>query len=198
MCGGTRSSRLRHRPCPGLSPRVRGHHGAVVGRVVVVGSIPACAGAPPVPAPLSAFRRVYPRVCGGTHPSSWRHDAPRGLSPRVRGHRVVRRCYRIIRGSIPACAGAPQGECSWLCGARVYPRVCGGTSSTDARSSRTTGLSPRVRGHLAPARRLVGFIGSIPACAGAPLRPGSCARRSRVYPRVCGGTNTAIGVGLRW
>ena len=34
----------------------------------------------------------------------------------------------------------------------------------------------------------MGFVGSIPACAGEPRGPGLYIARSRVYPRVCGGT----------
>ena len=49
----------------GLSPRVRGSlepHNHVL---VELGSIPACAGEPPVGAQRAEMKRVYPRVCGG-------------------------------------------------------------------------------------------------------------------------------------
>ena len=52
--------------------------------------------------------------------------------------------------------------------ARVYPRVCGGTTNTSSSPAIVRGLSPRVRGNPAirdlPPRQL----GSIPACAGEP------------------------------
>ena len=63
----------------------------------------------------------------------------------------------------------------------VYPRVCG-----EARlylsyglRSRSSGLSPRVRGSLGPAKTTAIAVGSIPACAGKP-RP-ECAS-SADYP----------------
>ena len=52
----------------------------------------------------------------------------------------------------------------------------------------TEGLSPRVRGKLCvPGGRVPGR-GSIPACAGEARRRSRRLRRSRVYPRVCGGS----------
>ena len=103
-----------------------------------------------------------------------------GLSPRVRGNLPCFASYVTVIGSIPACAGEPANEIfgrgNWgvyprVCGGtsparfgRVYPRVCGGTTSLIAWGS--AGLSPRVRGNLAPTKREI----------------------LAVYPRVCGGT----------
>jgi len=53
--------------------------------------------------------------------------------------------------------------------------------------SRAKGLSPRVRGHHAPARTARITPGSIPACAGASLMGGTISSTVEVYPRVCGG-----------
>ena len=54
------------------------------------------------------------------------------------------------------------------------------------------GLSPRVRGKHAGGVSLFKVFGSIPACAGeAPGGPGGLAW-SRVYPRVCGGSDSAL------
>ena len=90
--------------------------------------------------------------------------------------------------SIPACAGEPRAtRYRSTCGG-VYPRVCGGTKTTIARHGWNEGLSPRVRGNrwwTPPAGRPAG---SIPACAGEPLRGQFAHRDGQVYPRVCGGT----------
>ena len=50
------------------------------------------------------------------------------------------------------------------------------------------GLSPRVRGNPCPGSPFSPPIGSIPACAGEPIRAPLVLLRMRVYPRVCGGT----------
>ena len=70
----------------GLSPRVRGNLGKPLFRRHLPGSIPACAGEPSVYCLSAPIHRVYPRVCGGTHPRTFRRLRIRGLSPRVRGN----------------------------------------------------------------------------------------------------------------
>ena len=111
-----------------------------------------------------------------------------GLSPRVRGNlsRLVQRAGEPR--SIPACAGEPAGGGRASGGARVYPRVCGGTPAGTIVLCDVLGLSPRVRGNHGLGLALQQPLGSIPACAGEP--PGTAARIARqgVYPRVCGGT----------
>ena len=50
------------------------------------------------------------------------------------------------------------------------------------------GLSPRVRGNPPMRRTLLGYMGSIPACAGEPSSVSASMLSIGVYPRVCGGT----------
>ena len=109
-CGGTVWERKSDLPTPGLSPRVRGNHGAV-------------GDGPPA-------ERVYPRACGGTRRTAHRSARCWGLSPRVRGNRTQNFVVDGGVGSIPARAGEPTHSLSthWLCS--VYPRACGGTSAT--------------------------------------------------------------------
>ena len=90
---------------------------------------------------------VYPRVCGGTMTGQGAAIAYQGLSPRVRGNLSPTPSGREADRSIPACAGEPapgthRTHLGW-----VYPRVCGGTSSTTTRVAGNVGLSPRVRGN---------------------------------------------------
>ena len=54
------------------------------------------------------------------------------------------------------------------------------------------GLSPRVRGNQSLGRVRFPVVGSIPACAGEPPYLGSRRRHIGVYPRVCGGTVSAV------
>ena len=70
----------------GLSPRVRGNPARVHRQHHAGGSIPACAGEPDHAGRRPERRRVYPRVCGGTHTSARPVLWHTGLSPRVRGN----------------------------------------------------------------------------------------------------------------
>ena len=91
---------------------MRGNHAGPDIEKHFPGSIPACAGEPYLLPFARLSHAVYPRVCGGTYSVSARAFAPYGLSPRVRGNRHERNClarFAINRGSIPACAGEPNG-----------------------------------------------------------------------------------------
>ena len=55
------------------------------------------------------------------------HAGWSGLSPRVRGNRAMPKLHRAHPGSIPACAGEPEGGAGAAAAVEVYPRVCGGT-----------------------------------------------------------------------
>ena len=164
-------------------------------------SIPACAGEPVRMIALTHERRVYPRVCGGTSGISTHPESVKGLSPRVRGNRAITGQRISCQRSIPACAGEPVANDGVRHSAAVYPRVCGGTGTTVTSNVIQTGLSPRVRGNHERQDRERHDLRSIPACAGEPRRNGVFVSRSKVYPRVCGGTvrgrpNTASTSGL--
>ena len=127
-------------------------------------------------------------MCGGTAAKSHLNRRANGLSPRVRGNRRSVAHAAAVARSIPACAGEPVAQNGGGGVGQVYPRVCGGTKTAAAPRSLPRGLSPRVRGNpdLAAAGTL--GTGSIPACAGEPLRRLRHAAAPQVYPRVCGGT----------
>ena len=147
VCGGTvHTWDYRHRTT-GLSPRVRGNLSVTLSRRSCRGSIPACAGEPPGPERNLAQSGVYPRVCGGTSEEDARKATVDGLSPRVRGNQAHRLGQGPPSGSIPACAGEPGSLARPCCEGKVYPRVCGGTSSHARASLSVSGLSPRVRGN---------------------------------------------------
>ena len=127
VCGGTNTARAEDYEDQGLSPRVRGNRLAVLPAVLPIGSIPACAGEPPIGCGLRVLAVVYPRVCGGTLLQYHGQLPANGLSPRVRGN-LIRRPSGCARcGSIPACAGEPSPASPVIAALRVYPRVCGGT-----------------------------------------------------------------------
>ena len=114
--------------------------------------------------------------------------ALQGLSPRVRGNRAPAPCEKDRLRSIPACAGEPTNTKACCPRCAVYPRVCGGTVYFQQTPYPRNGLSPRVRGNLAPGSAIPLCAGSIPACAGEPRMINPKCRRLTVYPRVCGGT----------
>ena len=66
--------------------------------------------------------------------------------------------------------------------------MCGGTTEPPEGTFRLRGLSPRVRGNQSAHAPGLGYVGSIPACAGEPLACPDCHHHDEVYPRVCGGT----------
>ncbi len=111
---------------------------------------------------------VYPRVCGGTVAQQIDDIADDGLSPRVRGNRLLHIPLPLYLRSIPACAGEPAISLTRSRWPWVYPRVCGGTYWCAGCTLRKGGLSPRVRGNLERRVHRGDKLGSIPACAGEP------------------------------
>ena len=151
-------------------------------------SIPAGAGEPHGPGVSGDSHWVYPRGCGGTDSIFILPVLSIGLSPRVRGNPV----RGLLRGeglrSIPAGAGEPVTGLPTNVPRKVYPRGCGGTNTDCRPGTRTSGLSPRVRGNPREANSSKDPRRSIPAGAGEPRRQESALRTKRVYPRGCGGT----------
>ena len=86
-CGGTPVPRHRAQIRQGLSPRVRGNPAKAYDREMDRRSIPARAGEPTAPRPVSGTCMVYPRACGGTLRRFSSKSLMLGLSPRVRGNR---------------------------------------------------------------------------------------------------------------
>ena len=75
----------------------------------------------------------------------------------------------------------------------VYPRVCGGTIRLSAAVQQRRGLSPRMRGNPWLGNNRKPRVRSIPAYAGEPAGSFRTAGSARVYPRVCGGTDSDFG-----
>ena len=115
-----------------------------------------------------------------------------GRSPRVRGSPGYIEGGNVIPGSIPACAGEPRDDPRRRCAGRVDPRVCGGASCGVRRRTRDRGRSPRVRGSPRHRQDRRHHLGSIPACAGEPIRDWRLAFMERVDPRVCGGAHGPV------
>ena len=172
-CGGTLDGIRITSHIVGLSPRLRGNLGSIDWPPCHLRSIPAPAGEPVLPSPARRAYWVYPRACGGTPIIAVIVVVVLGLSPRLRGNRSP--CGWRLRhdGSIPAPAGEPSAAAAFRCRRTVYPRACGGTTSTVPPSLQLTGLSPRLRGNRGGGAGGAAGIGSIPAPAGEPLSNGA-------------------------
>ena len=191
VCGGTALKDLLTPFLNGLSPRVRGNRLKGLANAFLERSIPACAGEPVNGGHPTVLHGVYPRVCGGTTTMSLRSGPDMGLSPRVRGnpslylvHHPSATVYpRVCGGTTysrndaflwmglsPRVRGEPRSNSLSVSMTSVYPRVCGGTSCAGQAKSNRHGLSPRVRGNHVLSQRRLPVDGSIPACAGEPIR----------------------------
>ena len=187
-CGGTPDNVWGHSYHGGLSPRLRGNRPNWKFSTASNRSIPAPAGEPGSGRPPSPVMWVYPRACGGTKNSGTPCGSVGGLSPRLRGNRVLGVIPRNRVGPIPAPAGEPLTGITKNGLKRVYPRACGGTCCWFCGLDGGIGLSPRLRGN--PVRRLAppSWCRSIPAPAGEPDLRRKIVHRVKVYPRACGGT----------
>ena len=108
VCGGTPGPLFGVQNLAGLSPRMRGNQFQRIGSRAAARSIPAYAGEPRRPAPLTPRPQVYPRVCGGTERHPRAYGRRRGLSPRMRGNRGTGMPCGTPKRSIPAYAGEPR------------------------------------------------------------------------------------------
>ena len=193
VCGAALRVGGQRRYGNGLSPRVRGSHDEISGTGWKYRSIPTCAGQP-VHCNRHADRvEVYPHVCGAADISSSFDEPPIGLSPRVRGSRVIAPTSPMATmRSIPTCAGQPRHTMSLP----VYPHVCG--AAKYALSFSSSGLSPRVRGSpilcstCNPMARWV-----YPHVCGAAPRY-THPQSSGVYPHVCGAAGFYLLEAIPW
>ena len=126
-CGGTVSSSVSPATKSGLSPRLRGNPGHGRPYPHAERSMPAPAGEPRSPVRWTRQGGVYARACGGTSVARRITRGAVGLSPRLRGNRLIAGLLHPIERSIPAPAGEPFQGAVGLAQRWVYPRACGGT-----------------------------------------------------------------------
>ncbi len=174
-CGGRGLKGSSENDTLGLSPLVRGTGGLLQELNRRGGSIPAGAGDGSYTRGSTYNDKVYPRWCGGRASLRLVSGPDLGLSPLVRGTGLGKVHDGGALGSIPAGAGDGHPRRKRWTRLRVYPRWCGGRSSTALGQMALWGLSPLVRG--------TGW-----------RRSPKPARR-RVYPRWCGGRLLSRGWG---
>ncbi len=136
---------------------------------------------------MQQSRWVYPRMRGGAFSGISSTSMTPGLSPHARGSHFPAHPAPAASGSIPACAGEPNGDGDADRLFRVYPRMRGGASFSGGRTSAYMGLSPHARGSRHRWQRGVYHPGSIPACAGEPASARLDFPSDGVYPRMRGG-----------
>ncbi len=161
-------------------------------------SIPAWAGEAGHVGALFRLERVDPRVGGGSLGGAALVKAGEGRSPRGRGKLDIPHQRIAHSGSIPAWAGealALRPACAYP---RVDPRVGGGSIGVGLLVLLAVGRSPRGRGkHLQ--NQIAGIRKrSIPAWAGEASRIGALRARTRVDPRVGGGSVIQPAAGAGW
>ena len=152
----------------GLSPRVRGSLTFDPCELTRLRSIPASAGQPKENGIGAGALPVYPRECGAAIAECWWGMAEAGLSPRVRGSRIMATNRIPKERSIPASAGQPHGIMSGSDTVWVYPRECGAATGSGVEADLYIGLSPRVRGSRRVRESRRQSRRSIPASAGQP------------------------------
>ena len=148
--------------------------------------IPAYAGNTPIHRRSAGSVPVHPRVCGEHAIAGIAESEVIGSSPRMRGTRRGRKCYRNRSRFIPAYAGNTLMMSSGCGGSTVHPRVCGEHAGDQAYGKRIDGSSPRMRGTQPALNCLRWFRRFIPAYAGNTPETRFCIRPSTVHPRVCG------------
>ena len=128
----------------------------------------------------------HPRACG-EHISKTRMAAvPNGPSPRMRGTHIAseRGCH--IAGAIPAHAGNTRRPAARRGGLSGHPRACGEHGASRARTSRSVGPSPRMRGTRPVCLQDLRWRRAIPAHAGNTCTGFAAGAHSRGHPRACG------------
>jgi len=135
--------------------------------------------------------RVDPRMRGGAIDLGMSDGQRQGRSPHARGSLRVVIGSASEAGSIPACAGEPKLPFAALVTATVDPRMRGGATTLAAGLYAHWGRSPHARGSQKLPKFSANGFGSIPACAGEPLRWTTWRCSRRVDPRMRGGAQSS-------
>ena len=120
-----------------------------------------------------------------------------GLSPLARGNQILRHCWTLWLGPIPARAGQPR-PCRirrpWCW---AYPRSRGATFASVGGMDKMKGLSPLARGNQGRCMGRPAYQGPIPARAGQPPDQTAQGLLIWAYPRSRGATVPAHGQSLQ-
>ena len=144
------------------------------------------------------YKRVYPRLRGGSGLVMALTLTLAGLSPPTRGIRLRPHTTESRAKSIPAYAGDPPSPSGCRSQGWVYPRLRGGSLNTLTDEQLLEGLSPPTRGIPVGGGGESGAGGSIPAYAGDPSRNRARLPAYQVYPRLRGGSWNTIRATLSY
>ena len=185
-CGEHRMSIVSTAPLVGSSPRMRGTLGLRLGRVPVLGIIPAHAGNTGHRKSTTAWTKDHPRACGEHSRRLTLDPLPHGSSPRMRGTLTAISLAESTVGIIPAHAGNTDALDRDLRVNGDHPRACGEHPLTICHSMPCTGSSPRMRGTHVVAGTPLSVSGIIPAHAGNTGMRVIICRFAGDHPRACG------------
>ncbi len=129
---------------------------------------------------------VYPRGCGELYGRETLCRVLGGLSPWVRGTRLLPESWEAANRFIPVGAGNSCSRHARHTQAAVYPRGCGELFLKALRKPSMIGLSPWVRGTLFSGHSVVIAQRFIPVGAGNSLLLLALLVFPAVYPRGCG------------
>ncbi len=175
----------------GSSPRPRGtladaRHVQREGRF-----IPAPAGNTSARSSAGSPTAVHPRARGEHHRAIESVKGRDGSSPRPRGTQPPERDPLLAHRFIPAPAGNTSRSGNCRAGRTVHPRARGEHCRVSCAKSASPGSSPRPRGTLGPAQKLLLLRRFIPAPAGNTRRTARERRRASVHPRARGEHSSA-------
>ena len=170
----------------GSSPRMRGTHGMLTGKVASTGIIPAYAGNTRSGECLPMETRDHPRVCGEHPYRIIPIPEDMGSSPRMRGTLMISSYRSELSGIIPAYAGNTSSSCASRASTPDHPRVCGEHFLPLVGCGCIGGSSPRMRGTRIFITSCVAVFGIIPAYAGNTREKFLYVLERGDHPRVCG------------
>ena len=182
----------------GSSLRVQGRLFTEDFHEVLIGFIPACAGATIIKAGRQRLHTVHPCVCRGDLNAVDIGNLHSGSSLRVQGRQAMGDCGFSRKGFIPACAGATPDGTQPSHKDRVHPCVCRGDVGPAGCGKSHMGSSLRVQGRQTNALVLSRHIRFIPACAGATRKRWHKHSMPRVHPCVCRGDRSVLTAVVPW
>ena len=184
--GEHHASTMARNQSKGPPPPARGARDHVGGVGDDPGTTPACAGSTWSGAAISSPPRDHPRLRGEHYRRNRTGPDAAGPPPPARGARSTAAPPSLAGGTTPACAGSTSSTARTPRSSRDHPRLRGEHPSMHAFWSGCMGPPPPARGARGPRRRGLPAHGTTPACAGSTSAPWCSTWPRRDHPRLRG------------